>query len=266
MRATGGRHGVEYAIEGAGLGLFMFVAEAAGVLISRTSLSGVASRLVFGLAMGLTVIALVYSPPGRRSGAHLNPALSLTFWRLGKLSNADLAGYVGAQFAGGLAGVALAALCFGRRVAAPEVDYLPTVPGVAGVAGAFAGEFAISLLLVTAVLQLSNRPRFAPVTGLACGVLVLLYITFESPLSGMSMNPARTLASAVPSARYEALWLYAVAPILGMLTAAELFIRTHGRARVLCAKLFHPARGLAPARELGPEACHFNCTFPPETT
>jgi aquaporin Z len=88
------------------------------------------------------------------------------------------------------------------------------------------------------VLMTSNARRLAPVTGLAAGVLVATFITFEAPFSGMSMNPARSTASAL-FAGGGGLWIYFTAPPLGMLAAAEVFLRTHGRARVRCAKLHH---------------------------
>ena len=97
-----------------------------------------------GVAMGLTAVALIYSPPGRRSGAHMNPAVTLTFFRLGKISAVDAVAYVGAQFAGGAAGICLAILVFRRFAADAAVNYVATMPGSAGAPGAFAGEVVIS--------------------------------------------------------------------------------------------------------------------------
>ena len=77
------------------------------------------------------------------------------------------------------------------------------------------------------------------------------YITFEAPLSGMSMNPARSLGPALLAGTASTLWIYFAAPLGGMLVAAELFVRTRGRGRVRCAKLHHPRHG----------RCIFNCGF-----
>lgn len=194
-------------------------------------------RPLMGVAMGLTAVGLIYSTWGRRSGAHFNPAVTLTFYRLGKVGSGDAVFYVAAQCVGGTAGLGLAAWAAGGALADASVNYVVTVPGAAGAAAAFLAETAISFGLMTVVLHVSNTPRLAPFTGLFAGALVALYISVEAPLSGMSMNPARTLASAVPSAVWTAFWVYATAPPLGMLLAAELH-RWRGR-RVACAKLHH---------------------------
>src|SRR5262245_66518752 len=76
-------------------------------------------------------------------------------------------------------------------------------------------------------------------TWLCAVFLVATYITLEAPLSGMSINPARTFGSALSAQVWTALWLYFLAPPLGMLLAAELYARWHGAHRVLCAKLHH---------------------------
>jgi hypothetical protein len=89
------------------------------------------------------------------------------------------------------------------------------------------------------VLTVSNRPNVARFTGLCAGLLVATFITVEAPLSGMSMNPARTVGSAFWAHDWTALWVYLAAPPLGMLAAAELHIRRRGTAGTFCAKLHH---------------------------
>jgi len=239
-------HWPEYAIEATGLGLFMLAACGFGVLLGHPASPVVAAlpdalarRALMGLAMGLTAIALIYSPWGRRSGAHFNPATTLTFWRLGKVATADAVAYTVAQTLGGLGGVLLAAAVLGSAVAHPEVRYVTTVPGPAGTLVAFAAELAIAFVLMSVVLRVSNTASLARFTGLAAGALVMFYITLEAPLSGMSMNPARTLASAVPAGAWDAFWIYMVAPPLGMVAAAEVYVRRHGPRAVYCAKLDH---------------------------
>ena len=101
-----------------------------------------------------------------------------------------------------------------------------------------AAEVAISFILMFSVLAAANAPRLAPHTGRVAGLLVALFITFEAPISGMSMNPARSLASALPASTWDAFWIYLVAPPLGMLLAAEVYAGGGGRA-VYCAKLHH---------------------------
>jgi aquaporin Z len=176
---------------------------------------------------------------GQRSGAHFNPSVTLTFWRLGKVGGRDAAFYAAAQVIGGTVGVFFSALILGDVLEHPSVNYAVTVPGPQGAAVAFAAEVLISFLLMTVILTTSNRARLAPFTPLFSGALVATYIALEAPLSGMSMNPARTLASALPANVWTGLWIYFTAPLLGMLAAAELHVRRRGLAEVYCAKLHH---------------------------
>ena len=238
----------EYLIEAWALGMFMLSAGLVTVFVESPRspvLARVADpdlrRLIIGLAMGLTAVALIYSPWGRRSGAHMNPAVTLSFLLLGKMRSVDALFYCVAQVIGGFAGVLLAWGIAGGAFSAPQVNYVATMPGAAGAGVAFVAEFGISMLMMLTVLTVSSRPRVAPYTGICAGLLVAAFITFEAPLSGMSMNPARSLASAAPAGLWQHLWLYFTAPVLGMTTAALVWRRTQGRSAVPCAKLAHPA-------------------------
>jgi aquaporin Z len=230
-------------IDGALLGLFMVSACTVGVALEhpasplRAALpDAFARRALAGLAMGATAVGLIYSPWGKRSGAHMNPAVTLAFLALGKVTPRVAGAYVAAQLAGGLLGVLLCTAAFGEALAAREVGFVATVPGPGGAGVAFAAEFAISAVLLYAVLRTASDPRRERFAGLLAGAQVATWITFESPLSGMSMNPARTLASALPSGAFTALWVYLAAPVLAMQLAARLATRDPGR---LCAKLRH---------------------------
>ena len=182
--------------------------------------------------MGATAIAIIKSPWGKRSGAQFNPAITLTFYRLGKIGGVDAIGYVVGQFVGGLAGVGLAALLLGARIRDPHVNYAVTVPGLGGVPAAFAAETFMAAVLLFVVLYTSNRPRLAPWTTWLVGLLIANYIVFLAPVSGFSINPARTLGSAVFARDYRSLWIYFTAPELGMLMAAEVYCRVfESRAR-----------------------------------
>jgi aquaporin Z len=240
------RHWPEWAIEGTLLGCFMIAAcgfatalEHPASPVHRLLPDPGWRRVLMGAAMGTTAVALIRSPWGRRSGAHMNPALTLTYLRLGKIARADFAGYVVAQFAGGVAGVLLVRAALGMAAGHPAVQFAVTAPGARGVATAFAAELVISFVLMTVVLVASNAPRLAPYTPFLCGALVATYIAVEAPLSGMSMNPARSFASALVAGRWTALWVYFTAPPLGMLAASEAYVRWPGTRRVLCAKLDH---------------------------
>ncbi len=240
------RHWPEYLIEAAGLGAFMISACAFGALLEHTSSplhqllpNPVLRRVLMGIAMGLTAVAIVYSPWGQRSGAHINPCMTLTFFWLGKIHPGDAACYVAAQFAGGAAGVWIAALLLGGTLAHPSVNYVATLPGSYGSGGAFLAEAAISFVLMTIVLWVSNIELVSRFTGVCCGLLIAAYISLEAPISGMSMNPARTLASALFAQDWQALWIYFTAPPLGMLAAAEAYVGLFGEEGVFCAKLDH---------------------------
>jgi aquaporin Z len=100
-------------------------------------------------------------------------------------------------------------------------------------------EFIIAAGMMSTVLYFSNHHRLAGYTGLFAGLLVATYITIEAPLSGMSMNPARTFGSALPPMIWDGLWIYLTAPPLGMLFATELYLWRKGQQAVKCCKLHH---------------------------
>jgi aquaporin Z len=252
------KHWPEYLMEAAELGLFMFSACAFTILlyhpsspIAQTIHDGVWRRLLMGTAMGSTAIAIIFSPLGQRSGAHFNPSVTWTFFRLGKIDASDAAFYTLFQFAGGIAGIMLASLTFHTLVAHKSVNYAATLPGSGGPIVALLAEIIISFILMSVVLTVSNTKRLARWTGVFAGALVATYITIESPISGMSMNPARTFSSAVGAEVWMSLWIYFVAPPVGMLLAAEVYQRLHIGRAVACAKLHHHNN----------QRCIFRCNF-----
>ena len=180
----------------------------------------------------------------------MNPSVTLTFFCLGKIGGRDALAYAAAQFVGGIVGISVASLGLLRWIADPSVNYVATAPGPFGDAVAFAAEATISFVLMLVVLSVSNQQRLSPFTGAVVAVLVATFITFEAPFSGMSMNPARTLGPDVIGGIWRGLWIYFAAPPLGMLVAAEIFVRVRGRLAVRCAKFHHDS---------GP--CIFNCSY-----
>jgi aquaporin Z len=208
-------------------------------------------RLLMGASMGVTAILIIRSPMGKRSGAHFNPSITVTYFRLGKIGKWDAAFYVAFQFIGGIVGVGLSALCLGSSIAVPSVDYAVTVPGLGGPIAAFCAEYFMAALLMLVVLWFSNRPSLARYTSYLVGVLIMFYVFLLAPVSGFSINPARTVGSAVFASVWTAVWLYFIAPVLGMMTSAETYLRVYGIEGVLCAKL-HPEPSY-----LCPFLCHF---------
>ena len=239
-------HWPEYFMEAAGLGIFMISAGVFATLLEypqspvhQVFSNPVVRRFLMGCAMGLTAVAIIYSPWGQQSGAHLNPAVTLTFLRLGKVALPDAVFYIMAQFAGGVMGVLSVTLILGDVFAQPPISYVATLPGRTGAKIAFFAELIISFGLMIMVLFTTNSQRLSRYTGVFAGVLLMVYITFEAPLSGMSINPARTLASALPAGLWTALWVYFTAPVLGMMAASLVYQLIRSKASVKCAKLNH---------------------------
>ena len=252
-------HWPEAVIEGASLAIFMLSAIGFTILLEhpasplRAALpSDLLRRFLMGCAMGATLIGLVYNRFGQRSGAHFNPALTLTYYRLGKITRADGLLYGAAHFSGAALGVLLLSVALPTFASDPHVRHAATLPGSHGVPGAFAGEVLIAFTQMSIVLGISNSRRWHAWTGIFAALGVALYISFEAPFSGMSMNPARTLGSALGEQNYASLWLYFLAPVIGMFLAAEVYVRRAGLARVYCAKFNHAGSG----------PCLFRCDYP----
>lgn len=248
----------EYLMEGALLGLFMLSACTFAALLEHPYSplhqmveSPALRRALGGVAMGLTAVGLICSPWGKRSGAHINPCVTLSFLTLGRISAWDAGFYICAQFFGGLVGVEVASWMIGPPLRHSAVNYAVTVPGPDGVWVAFAAELLISFVMMTSVLFVSNSPRLARYTPYVAASLVAVFIFFEAPLSGMSMNPARTFGSAVPPQEWMAIWVYFTAPVAGMLVAATFYRFRRGAHRVFCAKLHHH----------NSERCIFRCNY-----
>ena len=250
-------------MEAAELAAYMFVICATVTLFQHPASptrevipAGIWRRIFTGLVMSTTVIVIIKSPWGRQSGAHFNPAVTFTFYRLGKVRSWDAAFYIAAQALGAIGGVELANCVLQGAPANAAVRYAATAPGVYGSPAAFIAELTISFISMTTVLYTTNRERIARYTPYFAGALVATYITFEAPLSGMSMNPARTFGSAFHASYWQSIWIYFVAPTLGMLSAAEVFLRVRKGIPPRCAKLYHTSD----------KRCIFNCGYPANTS
>jgi aquaporin Z len=145
----------------------------------------------------------------------------------------------------------LSSFLVGPRLADPSVNYIVTIPGPRGPWVAFGAEFAISFLLVAIVLNVSNSRRMTRYTPWVAGLLIASYISIETPLSGMSMNPARTIGSALPAGVWSAIWVYFLAPVTAMFLAGQLYRHFRGAHRIFCAKYHHH----------NTKRCIFRCNF-----
>ena len=249
-----------YVCELAGTALMLFVGVAAVAFMwgAGSPVPEIANpllrRLVTGLLFAGGATAVVYSPLGQRSGAHINPAITLAFWALGKIGTRDAVAYAGAQFAGATIGVAAAAAAWPELVR--SVQFAATTPGEGWRwTGAFVAEAVATFLLAFTVFICINKPRLASRTGLIAGALVAVMVMLEAPVSGTSVNPARSFAPALFVPIFRDQWLYFVAPPLGALIAARIFRDRWGESTV-CAKLYHTAKYPCPFATCGYRIAH----------
>jgi aquaporin Z len=260
LRVTRGLrdHWPEYLLEASGLAIIMLVSS--GVTVFAQTLlpdgwSALPRRMVEGVAIGSTAVGLVYSPWGLRSGAHYNPAVTLTFLILGRVTLVDAAFYAAFQFAGAFIGIFIAGSILGSLLREPPTMWIVTRPGPYGVWVALLAEFAVAFLAMETILVTAGVPRLSRFTGVFVGLLIFLFVSFESPLSGFSMNPARSFGSAAAASYWSALWLYVLVPPVGMLAAAFLNRSISTWPSTNCAKLApncaHPCIhcGFTPAKD-----------------
>ena len=204
MKSSLREHWPEYLIELSLFGVFMLsvgilvtIFESPRSLLYAAIPSPSLRIMLLATSVGAALSLLIQSPWGKRSGAHMNPAITIAFFRLKRIRPWDALFYVLAQAIGGTSGIALVALVIGSAFTDPPVQYAITVPGPAGETIAFVAETFISFLLMGMILVFLSSPRLIRFTALATGLLVTALIIVEAQLSGTSMNPARTLASAV---------------------------------------------------------------------
>jgi len=219
-----------YACEALGLGVFMFSAALFDILIDHPNFfvrslieSSIIRRFLIGLSMGFTALCIMFSPFGQKSGAHINPSVTITFWQLKQIKGFDAVFYIIFQFIGGSMGLFLISLLLPQSIKYPVINYIVTIPSQSGKMVAFFGEFLISFILMSSVLWTSKHDILSKYTPYFTAILITLFITFEAPFSGMSMNPARTFSSAIVANIWTSFWIYCTAPILGMFLAGEIY-------------------------------------------
>jgi aquaporin Z len=185
--------------------------------------AGSARFLLLGAIVAPCVALIAVSPLGRLSGAHINPAVTLGFWGLGRLSPRDVAGYVSAQLAGGFAG-ALAGRAILPAHTTDSIGGAVTHPSVS-TAAAIALEAAMTAALLTLVFAFVSSERRARWTPLAIVPLLTAIIWLGSPWTGASLNPARSEGPALAFGDVSDLWIYFAAPCAAALIVALLWRR-----------------------------------------
>ena len=202
-----------------GSGLATLLAEHPASPVAQALLAHAgARRAVIGALVALVLCIMAYSPLGQRSGAHFNPAVTLGFWHLGRISTSDALTYVLAQVLGAAAGAKLLHLTLGSWLEHPAVHSLLTQPKPVpnGTVVAWVAEFIIAGGLMAVLLSALNSQTLHKATGALAAALLAFYIIVEAPYSGMSLNPARSLGTALAAGDFQGLWIYWTAPPLAM--------------------------------------------------
>lgn len=241
-----GKHWKEYGSELLGTAVLLFcVVGAVAFLFGQSAALAQAVTstplrlLLVGLALGGVSGLVAISPPGRLSGAHLNPAVSLGFWALGKMHARDLGGYVAAQLLGGVGGAFLGRLAFGKLAREVKIGSLHPGPGV-GWMGTLGGEIVSTLILTVAVFSFVSHKKLARWTPLMAVGLVGLLVCVDGNYSGAGMNPARWFGPAVAAPVWAFGWEYALGPLIAALGAVGMVqIVFKSRPTPHTGKLFH---------------------------
>ena len=207
-------------------------------LISRVIPQIHAELLIVGAAVALLLAGLILSPPGRASGGHMNPAISLAMWRFGVFPGAGVVPYTIAQLLGSVLGVLAARALWGQVVAEPPVVYAVLQPGPGWSTGElFAAETLSMAVIVFLVGTCLAVPRLAPFVPWVVGVLIGTAIALLGTSTGGSVNPARQFGPAAVSGQTHFLSVYLLAPMLGAVIAAWLRQTIQHRRAVLTHRL-----------------------------
>ncbi len=202
-----------------GIGTFGLVFAGCGaIMVDRVS-NGQVTHVGVSLVFGLIISAMIYAT-GHLSGAHLNPAVTLGFVLARHFPARRLAGYWLAQLAGATVGAAALRLLLGD-----SAHLGATLPaGTGGAWQSFGLECLLTFFLMFVIMTVATDTRaVGQAAALAIGATVTLEALFAGPISGASMNPARSLGPALVSATWQAQWVYLTAPLLGAAAAALLY-------------------------------------------
>lgn len=195
------------------LGTYALVFAGTGAIVVNAQ-TGALGHTGVAATFGLVVMAMIYAFGGV-SGAHLNPAVTLGFAAAGRFPGRQVAPYMGVQVAGAL----LASLTL--RLLFPESTSLGATAPAGTELQSFILEAILTFLLMLVILQVAHGAKEVGImAGIAIGAVVALEALFAGPISGASMNPARSIAPALVSGQLQHLWIYIAAPALGALFAS----------------------------------------------
>ncbi len=231
MRSAFKKNWKLYLMEALGLGIFMISAcFFDGMLEAKNSAWHTAipdpfiRLVIMGVMMGLTALFIFYSPVTAPSGAHINPAVTLTFLYLERTGMYDALFYIIFQFAGGTLAVYMMASLMGHTLTGQPVNYAVTVPGKDGVGAACIIECCIAFVMMSMILFTSASKSLSKYSKLFAACLVCINVLVAGSISGFGMNPARSFASALPAHTWTAFWIYLFVPPVSMLAAAVFFL------------------------------------------
>ncbi|KAH9288107.1 hypothetical protein KI387_032224, partial [Taxus chinensis] len=196
------------------IGTFFLVFLGCASIVSDKKSDGSITHLGVSLVWGMAVMILIYSL-GHISGGHFNPAVTLAFATVRRFPLKDVIGYIIAQFVGAIAaGFSL------RLLLGEEAHMAATVP-TGSVMQSFVMEILITFLLMFVVCSVATDTRaIGEMAGLAVGATVAIALIIAGPISGASLNPARTMGSALAGNKYTSMWIYIVGPIVGAIAGA----------------------------------------------
>jgi aquaporin NIP len=201
-----------------GFGVFALVFAGCGAIVTEAEHPGTLGAVGIALVFGLIVMAMVYAT-GHLSGAHLNPAVTLAFVVTRHFPRTEALAYLAAQLAGALVAAGLLAAIWPSLPAALGA----TVPTV-GIGSAFAYEVVLTAFLMFVIMAVATDTRAVGAgAAIAIGGTVGLDALFGGPITGASMNPARSIGPALVAGELHDLWLYIAAPLVGATIGALVY-------------------------------------------
>ena len=211
-------------------GTFTLVFAGTGAIVIDNVKGGAVTPVGIALTFGLVVLAMIYTI-GDVSGAHLNPAVTLAFFAAGRCGLETVPRYILSQVLGAIGGSLLLRFLF------PQTGALGITLPSGTALQSFILEVVLTFILMWVILSVSTGAKEKGITaGIAVGAVIGLEALFAGPISGASMNPARSLAPALVSMQFQDLWVYLFAPVLGALLAVPV-------CRIIC-----PERCCGPLR------------------
>jgi len=245
-------HWTEYFCEFLGTAILLLAGLTGIYLVSFVNIADVIKYLIIGLFFAIGLVVVIYSPLGKRSGGHINPAVTVAFWLNGLMSGIDTLGYIAAQFAGAVLGAWFAFAMFDWK----NLTGALALPGVnSSLLLVLLVEFVIVFALIIAIFSFVSSGKSGRFTGIAVGIYIVVVTVLFAAISGVGLNPARNFGPAVLLLRFDYILIYFTASVLAAFAAYGFFRGATRGTQPTCSKLCYKTEG----------ACLFkcNCEFKP---